>query len=158
MTVNYYPIYLKKWRKTFKYHVLAERFCCTFHDFALAAPSWKRLPAPVFRNTASLVIALNLSESMNAEDIKPSRLVRARYKIADLLAQYKDGQIALLVYSGAAFMVTPLTNDIETIQSQLEALTTHIMPIAGNNPVAGLTKAVELFKASWFATRTYFTD
>ncbi|GDX84386.1 hypothetical protein LBMAG43_04280 [Methylococcaceae bacterium] len=121
-------------------------FAALFTIFALAAPSWKRLPAPVFRNTASLVIALNLSESMNAEDIKPSRLVRARYKIADLLAQYKDGQIALLVYSGAAFMVTPLTNDIETIQSQLEALTTHIMPIAGNNPVAGLTKAVELLK------------
>ncbi len=114
--------------------------------FALAAPTWQRLPAPAFRNNASLVIALNLSESMNAEDVKPSRLVRARYKIADLLAQRKDGQTALLVYSGAAFTVTPLTNDIETIHSQLEALTTDIMPSAGNNPVAGLTKAVELLK------------
>jgi Ca-activated chloride channel family protein len=83
---------------------------------------------------------------MNAEDVKPSRLVRARYKIADLLAQRKDGQTALLVYSGAAFTVTPLTNDIETIHSQLEALTTDIMPSSGNNPVAGLGKAVELLK------------
>jgi Ca-activated chloride channel family protein len=83
---------------------------------------------------------------MNAEDVKPSRLVRARYKIADLLSQRKDGQTALLVYSGAAFTVTPLTNDIETIHSQLEALTTDIMPSAGNNPIAGLTKAVELLK------------
>jgi Ca-activated chloride channel family protein len=114
--------------------------------FALAAPTWQRLPAPAFRNNSALVIALNLSESMNAEDVKPSRLVRARYKIADLLAQRKDGQTALLVYSGAAFTVTPLTNDIETIHSQLEALTTDIMPSAGNNPVAGLTKAVELLK------------
>ncbi len=114
--------------------------------FALAAPTWQRLPAPVFRNNTSLVIALNLSESMNAEDVKPSRLVRARYKIADLLSQRKDGQTALLVYSGAAFTVTPLTNDIETIHSQLEALTTDIMPSTGNNPVAGLTKAVELLK------------
>ena len=114
--------------------------------FALAAPTWQRLPAPAFRNNASLVIALNLSESMNAEDVKPSRLVRARYKIADLLAQRKDGQTALLVYSGAAFTVTPLTNDIETIHSQLEALTTDIMPSEGNNPIAGLTKAVELLK------------
>ena len=114
--------------------------------FALAAPTWQRLPAPAFRNNSSLVIALNLSESMNAEDVKPSRLVRARYKIADLLAQRKDGQTALLVYSEAAFTVTPLTNDIETIHSQLEALTTDIMPSAGNNPVAGLAKAVELLK------------
>ncbi len=114
--------------------------------FALAAPTWQRLPAPAFRNNSALVIALNLSESMNAEDVKPSRLVRARYKIADLLAQRKDGQTALLVYSGAAFTVTPLTNDTETIHSQLEALTTDIMPSAGNNPVAGLEKSVELLK------------
>ncbi len=114
--------------------------------FALAAPTWQRLPAPAFRNNSALVIALNLSESMNAEDVKPSRLVRARYKIADLLAQRKDGQTALLVYSGAAFTVTPLTNDTETIHSQLEALTTDIMPSGGNNPVAGLEKAVELLK------------
>lgn len=114
--------------------------------FAIAAPTWQRLPSPAFRNNSALVIALNLSESMNAEDVKPSRLVRARYKIADLLAQRKDGQTALLVYSGAAFTVTPLTNDIETIHSQLEALTTDIMPSSGNNAVAGLEKAVELLK------------
>ncbi len=113
---------------------------------ALAAPTWKRLPAPAFRNNSALVIALNLSETMNAEDIKPSRLVRARYKIADLLSHRKDGQTALLVYSGAAFTVTPLTNDTETIHSQLEALTTDIMPSSGNNSVAGLEKAVELLK------------
>ncbi len=113
---------------------------------ALAAPTWERLPVPAFRNNASLVIALNLSESMNTEDTKPSRLVRARYKIADLLSQRKEGQTALLVYSDAAFTVTPLTNDIETIHSQLEALTTDIMPAEGNNARVGLEKAVDLLK------------
>lgn len=120
--------------------------CAFLTIIALAAPTWQRLPAPAFRNNSALVIALNLSESMNAQDVKPSRLIRARYKIADLLSQRKDGQTALLVYSGAAFTVTPLTNDIETIHSQLEALTTDIMPTEGNNPVAGLEKAVELLK------------
>lgn len=113
---------------------------------ALAAPTWQRLPAPAFRNNSALVIALNLSQTMNAQDIKPSRLIRARYKIADLLTQRKDGQTALLVYSGAAFTVTPLTNDIETIHSQLEALTTDIMPSEGNNPIAALEKSIELLK------------
>ena len=121
-------------------------FCAVLAIIALAAPTWQRLPAPAFRNNSALVIALNLSESMNAQDVKPSRLTRAKYKIADLLTQRKDGQTALLVYSGAAFTVTPLTNDIETIRSQLEALTTDIMPSEGNNPVAGLEKAVELLK------------
>ncbi len=115
---------------------------------ALAGPTWQRLPSPVFRNESALVIALDLSRSMDAEDIKPSRLIRARYKIADILKQRKDGQTALLVYAGDAFTVTPLTDDTETIDSQLSALTTDIMPSEGNNTSIVLEKAVELFKQS----------
>ncbi len=113
---------------------------------AIAGPTWNRLPSPVFRNDSALVIALNMSPTMNAEDIKPSRLIRARYKIADILALRKDGQTALLVYSGDAFTVTPLTDDSETIASQLEALTTNIMPSEGSNTELAINKAVELFK------------
>ena len=113
---------------------------------ALAGPSWQRIPSPVFRNESALVIALDLSRSMDAEDIKPSRLIRARYKIADILKRRKDGQTALLVYSGAAFTVTPLTDDTETIASQLTALTTDIMPSEGDNAELVLNKAVDLFK------------
>ncbi len=115
---------------------------------ALAGPTWQRLPSPVFRNDSALVIVLDLSRSMDAADIKPSRLIMARYKIADILKQRKDGQTALLVYAGDAFTVTPLTNDTETIGSQLSALTTDIMPSQGSNTVLALEKAVELFKQS----------
>ncbi len=115
---------------------------------ALAGPTWQRLPSPVFRNDSALVIALDLSRSMDAADIKPSRLIMARYKIADILKQRKDGQTALLVYAGDVFTVTPLTNDTETIGSQLSALTTDIMPSQGSNTVLALEKAVELFKQS----------
>ncbi len=117
-----------------------------FVIFAMAGPTWERLPSPVFRNDAALVIALDLSKSMDATDIKPSRLIRARYKIADILKQRKDGQTALLVYSGDAFTVTPLTEDNETIISQLSALTTEIMPSAGSNTTLALEKAVALLK------------
>jgi Ca-activated chloride channel family protein len=113
---------------------------------ALAGPTWERVPSPAFRNDSGLVIALDLSKSMEASDIKPSRLVRARYKIADILKQRKDGQTALLVYTGDAFTVTPLTNDNATIASQLEALTPDIMPSSGSNTVLAVQKAVELFK------------
>jgi Ca-activated chloride channel family protein len=119
---------------------------------ALAGPSWKKLPSPVFRNESALVIALDLSRSMDAEDVKPSRLIRARYKIADILRQRKDGQTALLVYGGDAFTVTPLTNDNETIASQLEALTTDIMPVPGKDTAAVLNKAVALFKQAGMQT------
>ncbi|TAK64260.1 VWA domain-containing protein [Methylobacter sp.] len=113
---------------------------------ALAGPTWERLPSPVFRNDSALVIALDLSLSMDAADIKPSRLVKARYKIADILKQRKDGQTALLVYAGDAFTVTPLTDDTETIDSQLSALNTDIMPSQGSNAALALEKAVELLK------------
>jgi len=113
---------------------------------ALAGPTWQRLPSPVFRNASALVIVLDLSRSMDAADIKPSRLMMARYKIADILKQRKDGQTALLVYAGDAFTVTPLTDDTETIASQLAALNTDIMPSQGSNAALALDKAVELFK------------
>jgi Ca-activated chloride channel homolog len=121
-------------------------FAALLAIIALAGPTWKRLPMPVFRNDSALVIVLDLSSSMNAADIKPSRLVMARYKITDILKQRKDGQTALIVYAGDAFTVTPLTNDNDTIDNQLTALTTEIMPNDGNYAAKGLEKAKELFK------------
>ncbi len=113
---------------------------------ALAGPTWERMPSPVFRNDAALVIVLDLSRSMDASDIKPSRLIRARYKISDILKRRKDGQTALLVYAGDAFTVTPLTDDTETINAQLNALNTGIMPVQGSNTALALQSAIKLFK------------
>ena len=119
--------------------------------FAAAGPTWERLPSPAFRNDSALVIALDLSQSMNANDIKPSRISRARYKISDILQQRKDGQTALLVYSGDAFTVTPLTTDTATINSQLEALNTDIMPSSGSNAGIAIEKAVDLLHQAGLA-------
>lgn len=119
---------------------------------ALAGPTWERLPTPAYRNYSALVIALELSRSMDAGDISPSRLIRARYKIADLLKLRKDGQTALLVYAGDAFVVTPLTTDTATIASQLPALTTDIMPGEGNNTADALEKAFNLFQQAGLQT------
>jgi Ca-activated chloride channel family protein len=113
---------------------------------ALAGPTWQRLPSPAFRNDSALVIALNLAPTMDAADIKPSRIAKARYKIADLLKQRKDGQTALLVYGGDAFTVTPLTADTATIASQLEALSTDILPSPGTNTAAAIEKAKQLLQ------------
>jgi Ca-activated chloride channel family protein len=113
---------------------------------ALAGPTWERLPQPVFQKESALVIALDLSLSMHADDIKPSRLERARFKISDLLNLRKEGQTALLVYAGSAFVVTPLTDDVKTIKSQLSALSPEIMPTPGSNTGLAIKKAIELLK------------
>jgi len=113
---------------------------------ALAGPVWERLPAPAFRNDAALVIAFDLSRMMDAADLKPSRLERARFKIADILKERKDGLTALLVYSGDAFTVTPLTDDVATITAQLSALTSDLMPTQGSRADLALERAGQLLK------------
>lgn len=113
---------------------------------ALAGPAWDRLPLPAFRNEAALVIALDLSRAMDASDIKPSRLERARFKIADILKERKDGLTALLVYSGDAFTVTPLTDDVATIHSQLSALNSDLMPVQGDRADRALELAGRLLR------------
>jgi Ca-activated chloride channel homolog len=122
--------------------------CGLISILSLAGPVWSKLPQPVFNNQLALVIALDLSHSMDSNDISPSRLSRARFKIADILNQHGEGQTALLVYAGDAFTVTPLTDDMETIASQLPALTTGIMPSQGNRTDLALAKAEELLKGA----------
>lgn len=130
----------KRWRLSIS------AFSSVLAVLALAGPTWEQLPIPVFRNDAALVIALDLSRSMDATDIKPSRLSLARFKIADILKQRKVGQTALLVYAGDVFTVTPLTEDSETIASQISVLNTEIMPTQGSNTLLAIKKASNLLK------------
>lgn len=111
----------------------------------LAGPAWQTIPQPLIKSQSSLVIVLDLSASMDAEDIKPSRLKRAIYKINDLLNVRKDGQTALIVFSGDPFVVTPLTDDVETIKALLPVLDTSLMPSTGQRVLVAINKAVDLF-------------
>ncbi len=113
---------------------------------ALAGPAWQQLPQPVFQSNTALVIALDLSRSMNATDITPSRLTRARFELQDILRQRREGQTALLVYAASPFVVTPLTTDTATIASQVSALDTGLMPSQGTRPDLALDKALQLLK------------
>jgi Ca-activated chloride channel family protein len=113
---------------------------------ALAGPVWERLPMPAFRNDAALIIALDISRVMDAADVKPSRLERAKYKIKDLLEQRKDGLCALLVYAGEAFAVTPLTDDVATIKAQLEAISSDLAPTQGSRADQALAMAGRLLQ------------
>jgi Ca-activated chloride channel family protein len=113
---------------------------------ALAGPSWNRLEQPVFRTEQAIVIALDLSQSMDAQDLTPSRLTRARLKILELLEHRKSGQTALVVYSANAFTVTPLTTDSDTIAALVNSLSTDIMPSRGSYPAAAIGKGRELLQ------------
>jgi len=110
----------------------------------LAGPTWERLPVPAFRSDEALVVALDLSRSMNAGDVEPSRLARAKLKLLDLLERRAAGQTALVVFSTHAFTVTPLTTDTRTISSLIGAVDTDIMPTQGGRVAAGLERAATL--------------
>lgn len=101
---------------------------------AMAGPSWQRQPSPFVEDQAALVIALDLSASMNQTDIQPSRATRAKQKISDLLALRAGARTALIVFAGSAHTVVPLTNDPAVIAGFLEALVSEIMPLQGKRP------------------------
>ncbi len=114
---------------------------------ALAGPVWERLPQPVYRAEAYRVIALDLSPTMNATDLTPSRLARARFKVQDLLKRAAEGQVALLAYGSEPFVVSPLTTDSATIAAQVPSLETGLLPEAGDRRVdLVLEKAGELLR------------
>lgn len=113
---------------------------------ALAQPVWQQQPQPAYQQEDALVIALDLSASMAAQDLKPSRLERARFKIRDLLSKQRDGQVALLVYAADAFVVTPLTQDAATIDAQLAAMSPDIMPRQGSRADRALQLAENLLQ------------
>ena len=92
------------------------------------------------------MIALELSPSMFAADVKPDRVSRARYKIRDLLQRLGDGQVALLAYAGDAFVVAPLTEDANTVDALLDALDPTTMPVNGNATTLAIERAVKLSK------------
>jgi Ca-activated chloride channel family protein len=113
---------------------------------SIAGPSWKRVEQPVFRSEQAIVIALDLSYSMDAQDLTPSRLTRAKLKILDILERRKSGQTALVVYSANAFTVTPLTTDADTVAALVNSLSTDIMPSRGSYPPAAIEKGQQLLE------------
>ena len=113
---------------------------------ALAGPAWERLPQPLFQNKAARVIAFELGASMLAQDVKPSRFERARYKIADILKRSGDAQTALIAYAGDAFVVAPLTDDSNTVANLVDSLDPTVMPAAGNDTGRAIDLGVKLIR------------
>ena len=117
---------------------------------AMAGPTWEKTPQPVLQKRDALVIVLDLSLSMYAEDIQPSRLERARYKILDILKQRREGLTGLVVYSGDAHVVSPLTDDTATIANLVPALAPAMMPSYGSDAVGGIQQATQLLRNAGF--------
>ena len=119
-------------------------FAWILSALSMAGPVWEELPQPVQKREDALVIVLDLSLSMFAPDHNPSRLDLAKRKLRDILALREEGQTALVVYAGDAHTVTPLTDDVVTIDALVPSLSPNIMPLFGSDPIPAIDMAISL--------------
>ncbi len=105
---------------------------------ALAGPAWERERPPFLDDKAPLAIAIDLSPTMDAIDVTPTRLERAKLKVKALLARRDGGRTAIWAYAGSTHLVLPLTDDATLLQTFVDALQTRIMPAPGRDTALAL--------------------
>lgn len=108
---------------------------------ALSGPVWEAESTVIRQNRSALIVVLDVSHNMLANDLAPTRLERARLKIRDLLHMRRDSQVALLAFAGSAHRVTPLTTDQSTLINLLNGLSPGIMPVSGSDLGSALALA-----------------
>lgn len=131
----------KRWKS-----LLLWSFSWTCLTLALAGPRWDYREVETFVPDQHLVIVLDLSESMNATDIKPSRLTRAKQKIEDLLNNSKGMKIGLIAFAADPHMIAPLTEDSETVRHLLRSLDTSVVYVQGSRLGSALEMADHLLE------------
>lgn len=120
-----YSIYKRKWKIVM---ILSAIF---FLILSLMRPQWGFKWEEIQQKGVDILIALDVSESMLAEDISPNRLERAKFKISDFLQMVEGDRIGLIAFAGVSFLQSPLTLDYGAIKIFLDDISTDLIPIPG---------------------------
>lgn len=115
---------------------------------ALARPQWGVIEEQVFDQSREVLIAVDLSRSMLAQDVKPSRLDRSKLLITSLLDGLKGERVGLVLFAGTAFLQSPLSADYEVLREFLPALGPDYLPEGGSNYKAMLEASMAAFGTS----------
>ena len=121
-------------------------FIFVFLFLALTRPQWGYNWEDIKQEGVDIIIALDVSRSMLAEDIKPNRLERAKRKIADLLNMLKGDRVGLVAFAGTSFVQCPLTLDYSAARIFLNAIDTDLIPIQGTALGDALRKSIKAFR------------
>ncbi|MCX8073916.1 MAG: VWA domain-containing protein [Candidatus Binatia bacterium] len=113
---------------------------------AAAGPQWGFRWQEVRGQGIDLVIALDTSRSMLAQDVKPSRLLRAKLEIQDLVKKLRGDRVALVAFAGTAFTQCPLTLDYNAFLETLRATDVGIVPRGGTSLAAAIRTALQAFE------------
>lgn len=116
-----------------------------FFVVGLAGPKIGTEVRDIEQRGVDMLVILDLSRSMNAEDIRPSRLEKAKFEIQRLIDRSKGDRIGLLVFTGEAFVQSPVTQDHSALRMFLDIAETHQMPTSATNFRAAFEKARETF-------------
>ena len=112
---------------------------------AMARPQWGHQWQESKGRGIDILIALDTSKSMLAEDIKPNRLERAKLAIFDLVDKLAGDRVGLIAFSGQAFLQCPLTLDYDAFNQTLEIIDTSIIPVGGTNIASAINEASASF-------------
>lgn len=129
-----------------RYFLLGIAWLCAL--LALLGPSWEKTLQQSSNQPygSPLVIAIQLTPDMLANDLAPNRLDRVRAKVLSLLEQRGAAFTALVVYAGSAHTLVPLSNDLLTSKNLLKALQPELMPVAGQRADLAVERAVHLLE------------
>jgi Ca-activated chloride channel family protein len=100
---------------------------------SMAGPQGRVIEQETQGSGTDILIALDVSKSMLAQDVSPNRLERAKRKVTDLLGKLSNDRVALVVFAGAPFLQAPLTMDHSAIIEHLSYIDTDWIPVPGSN-------------------------
>ena len=117
---------------------------------ALAGPSFGYKDSPSFQLSGARVLVMDMSRSVYATDVKPNRLTQEKYKAKDLLPYWKEGMTGLVAYGADSYLVSPLTEDSQTLNNLITNLSPEIMPYKGkgSNLLAAVDQSIEMMTKS----------
>ncbi|MES2706969.1 MAG: VWA domain-containing protein [Verrucomicrobiota bacterium] len=132
-----------KWRTWVVF--LLEMAAIACFVIALARPQYGYLEEEAGAGGRSLIVAIDTSKSMLADDLKPSRLQRAQLAASDLIRRLRGDRIGLMPFAGNAFMYAPITPDTDALLESIDSLDTEIIPRSGSNLARPIDLALETF-------------
>ena len=137
LTANFSPV-----RRLAKRVLFVAALACFF--IALARPQYGHRWQEVKRKGVDVVVAVDVSRSMLTQDVKPSRLERAKLAVRDLVKMADGDRLALIPFAGSAYVMCPPTLDYDVFLSSLDSLSPELMPLPGTDIATAMQAAEDL--------------
>lgn len=115
---------------------------------SIAQPRWGTEKTVTFERSREVIIAMDLSKSMLADDIKPNRLDRAKLVVESMLETLEGESVGLIVFAGTAFLQSPMSPDYQILRGFLKDINPSYIPQGGTNYEAMLETALDSFEQS----------